>query len=338
MILIQSLVIAFIFGFILIYNVKRPRVMILHSYSTDHPEVIAFNRGYDKIKNGLKTPYVVRTYMNALHLKSKKEGRKAGQKAQAFIEEFGPHIIVAVGEEAQEYLGRYYAGDKDIHLIFSNIRYPHFYGYKKAPNVSGIEDALPLDEIKVILKKHYREEAPSVVVSLVGDGGLRHKSDLKDFKSFEWNPLQQEGLAPFSNFEAWKAWILEINEEDRPRVILLSSHAQLRKDPSNDSFIPPQEVVQWTKKHSKHPLVGLHEEDYDEGIALSLSPSAEESGARIAKYVRSLINAPERNAALTEKTREFLVSVQKGEAFKLSLPKSFEALARSNKRYREESL
>ena len=68
------------------------------------------------------------------------------------IDETQPDIILAVDDDAQNYVARYYINHPHIRVVFAGVNNdPAEYGFDRASNVSGILERLPIDALKETL-------------------------------------------------------------------------------------------------------------------------------------------------------------------------------------------
>lgn len=325
---IQTLVIGIIFGFILFYNLSRPRIMVLHSYANYVPEVAAFNKGFASIKDHRKTPYVVHSYMNISMAQTPEHARKISKKTRDFIQEFDPEIIVAVGEEAQHHVMRHYVDDPNIKVVFACIRDAQRYHYDRATNATGVLEQVPLDALKEILKKNYKrllkeDKAPSLV--FLSDQSFHAQVERAHILKQNWFPFRVDDFFQATSLEDWKQKVLSLQQGQS--VLVVFEHHLL--DKSNT-------LLQWTLKHSPVPVIAFMEKHFHQGAPICISSSAYESGEKAEHYVQALMNGAAPNDLSLSYTKQFMVGLRKDTTpQKLVLPKSFEVIARTNKRYVE---
>jgi hypothetical protein len=338
MFFVQGLVIVFIFSFILFYNLNRSRVVVLYSYSNRVPEVVAFNEGFSSVINDLKNPYIVNSYMNISLAHSPEERTKFGLKSRKFIDEFDPEIIVAVGEEAQEYAARYYVDDAKMKVVFSCIRDGGAYDYDNASNVTGVLENIPLQAILEVLKATYPEQEELPELIFFGDKSFRVTMDKDYILRQKWDPFLVQDFIQLDTFEDWKKEIMRLRAQRKQAVILLLNYDHLKIKKGCNAKAPSKDVLEWTLNHSPYPLMGLYENHFYDGVLLSFFPSARESGEQAARYVQSLMRGIPIKDLMVLKTKQFIVGIRKLRGVKepFIVPKAFEVIAQTNKRYVEE--
>lgn len=335
---LQAAVIICMAGFILFYNLTRSRVVVLHSYSSQMPEVSFFNEGFSSLESEFKNPYFVYTYMNMAFATSEEERMRLGAKIRNFLKDFNPDIIVSVGEEAQEYAARYYVGSEKPQIIFARIHSRDLYRYDHALNVTGILEEAPVQAIKDVLKRSYKsilKEDKPVALYVLGDQSFRTTIDKEYMKDQDWAPFVWKGFRQIQTFDEWRQAVLQLYQSKEHAVLLLSGYHHLRVKKGEKEMVPPKDVILWTLNHSPHPIIGLYENHFQDGVPLSVSSSAKESGEKSARYVQSLVEGKSPKELPVLKTNQFMVGIRKtdGPHPTLRLPGSFEVIAKTNNRY-----
>jgi hypothetical protein len=335
---LQAAVIICMAGFILFYNLTRSRVVVLHSYSSQVPEVLLFNEGFSTVSSAFKNPYFVHTYMNMALAASEEDRMQLGTKIRMFLKDFNPDIIVAVGEEAQEYAARHYVGYEKPRIVFAGIRGASIYGYDQGPNVTGVLEEIPVQSIKDVLAKNYKsllKENKPVSLYVLGDKSFRTSIEKEYMKDQNWEPFLWKGFKQVQTFDDWCRFVVQLYQNQECAVLLLSGYRHLRIKRGEKETVAPKDVIAWTLTHSPYPLIGIYENHFQDGVPLCLSASAKESGEKAALYVQALIEGKHPKALPLLKTSQFMVGIQKVKnthAF-LKLPTSFEVIAKTNKRY-----
>jgi ABC-type uncharacterized transport system substrate-binding protein len=338
MFFVQGLVIVFIFSFILFYNLNRSRVIVLYSYSNQVPEVVAFSEGFFNVTDDLKNPYIVNSYMNISRANSSEERTRFGLKSREFIDEFDPELIVAVGEEAQEYAARYYGGKSKIKVIFACIRDHHPYSYDTTPNVTGILEEMPLTPILEVLKETYPQNIhPDNPLELIflGDKSFRVTMEKDYILRQKWHPFIVQDFIQLDTFEEWQHTIKSLQEQKKQAVILLLNYDHLKIKKGCNGKVSSKDVLTWTLNHSPYPMIGLYENHFYDGAFLSFFPSARESGQKAATYVQNVMKGKAAKDMTVSKTKQFMVGIRhtKHNPFPFVIPKSFEVIAQTNNRY-----
>lgn len=324
------------FCFILFYNLTRFRIIILHSYSSQVPETLLFNEGFSKINNNVQNPYLVYTYMNMGLASCEHDRMRLGSKIRRFIQEFNPDILVAVGEEAQEYAARYRDKNLKMQVVFSGIRRSQPYGYEHLPRITGVLEQLPVQAIKAVLSNILQIIAPhqeSFSLVFLGDKSFRVSMEKNYILEQSWTPFKVTLFSQLETFDDWRQEITQLKKG--PGVLFLLEYNHLRAKRGHPTMVSSKEVLEWTLANSPYPVVGLYEHHFYEGVPLSISSSAKESGEKAASLVQSLIDGKNPGELSALKTDQFMVGINKIKGHDLKIPKSFEVIAHTNDRYKE---
>lgn len=308
--------------------------MVIHSYANSLSSVRAFNRGFNRALEHDRNPSVLNYYMNTLNRQSERHKVTAGHTASRVINDFKPEIIVAVGEEAQEYLTKKYIDIAGIQIVYAKIKDPQIYGYDKAKNVSGVKEKFPLDEVIKVLSDIRPGKALNV--ASIGDQTTLMRVDDHYLTNHSWAPHTLKNSIMVSNFEEWKKAIRKLNDLQDVDFIMLSSYQNLKTSFDDSRIVPPQEVIDWTAYNSEIPLVGLYETNSRDGAPIAVSTSSLAEGKTTAKIVLDLIEKRKTTAG-NNSTEHFLISLnQKYPMYKkLKVPEIYRSFAMASGLYYE---
>lgn len=133
------------------FNLSTPRVLILQSYSRNYPWSSDIDIGIRRIL-GERPDYALRWfYLDTDRHTDPHYYENIGQTARRLIDQWQPDIVIAIDDEAQEYVMKYYVDDPEIRIIFAGVNQdPKVYGYDQANNVTGILERNPLEAIKEV--------------------------------------------------------------------------------------------------------------------------------------------------------------------------------------------
>ena len=151
---------ALVAGFLLVsfvllagFHWSKPRILIIHSFDQTVRSVVKTNEGINRILASNRQPVSVRWhYLEMNRLPEEPARQLAVAAAVRSIEQFDPDIIIAVDDEAQQYVAYRYVDHPKIKLVFTAIdQVPDAYDYRGKNNVTGISEVLPLDAIRETL-------------------------------------------------------------------------------------------------------------------------------------------------------------------------------------------
>lgn len=130
-------------------NYVRPRILILHSYSLDYIWTKEVNVGLERVFQDQSWVDIRYHYMSAKKFKDRDELRRAAMAARKAVDNLRPDILIAIDDDAQNLVAKYYVDDPHIHIVFAGINGNiEPYGYDKANNVTGILERKPVAAIK----------------------------------------------------------------------------------------------------------------------------------------------------------------------------------------------
>lgn len=113
------------------FNWSKPRILILHSLDKSERSVVKTDERIRRILAVNRQPVVLRWhYLGMNRLTEEAARQRQASLAHRSIEKFDPAIIIAVDDEAQQYVAQHYAGHERIKLVFTAIdQVPEDYGY-----------------------------------------------------------------------------------------------------------------------------------------------------------------------------------------------------------------
>jgi len=132
------------------FNLGKTRILVLHSFDRNAPSVKSVDEGIRESLGKNREPMTVRWhYLGMDRLPDEDRRQDAAAQGRRAVEQFDPDAVIAVDDEAQEYVARRYAGQSRPKVVFAAIdRDPRDYGYAGAPNVTGVMETLPLAAIR----------------------------------------------------------------------------------------------------------------------------------------------------------------------------------------------
>ncbi len=188
--------------------------------------------------------------------------------------------MIAVDDEAQQYVARQYAGKSRPRVVFAAIDHePQTYGYTGAANVTGITEVLPLAAVRdALLLARKGQPARLAVLATSSPTG---KGQLKQVQAFDWAPHTVVEFHSLDDFAAWQTAIKAM--DGKADALLVLSYEGLRVNPpapgasaaSHSSADTHQaEIVRWIENNSKPLPIGLSIGYTENGGGLSIAPSA----------------------------------------------------------------
>ncbi|MCZ7647514.1 MAG: hypothetical protein M5U26_20030 [Planctomycetota bacterium] len=272
-------------SFLIAESLKRPRILVLHSYYTDYAWVKDIDVG---IKRGLANrPYNVRYhYMDTKRHPFPEFMEKAGVTARRMINEWQPDIIIAIDDNAQKYVAKHYIDDPSKVILFSGLNAElQDYGYDKAKNVSGIIERIPYDAARDI----YLQVLPADKRRIyhISDDSETSVAIHKELENFDWSPLKFVESRQISTIGEWKKAVKDA--EDVSDCLMITHYHTLKDDNDPTKIVKPQEVVEWTEKNTNLPTLGFWGFFVEEGGMMAVAVSPYEQGEIPARMAVSII-------------------------------------------------
>jgi len=326
----------FLFCFIVVLisiNVAKPRILVLQSY---HPS-FSWTAGIDQgIKNILdKHLFNVRWhYMDTKRHPSESYKQRAGETARQMIKSWKPDVIIAIDDNAQQYVARYYINQLPLQIVFAGVnKTAESYGYRQANNVTGMLERINYAATKDILLQVL--PADKRRIQHISDSSPTSQGIHQEMEAFDWSPLEFIDSVQVDNFVDWKKAIQQANQQ--ADFLLLTHYHTLKKSKKNQQLVAPKTVIDWTNKHSDLPGISFWGFYVEDGgmMAVALSPS--EQGEFAAKAAVDIIQGKLANQIPITTNHLFLIymrqSLIKEKMGALSLPLVYEAFSKATHHY-----
>lgn len=322
--------------FLIVQNVRKPRILILHSYSLDFSWVPDINIGINRKLE--KHPYKLRWhYMDTKRHPSKVFKEKAGAMVRKEIESWQPDVIIAIDDNAQEYAGKYYIDHPKIKLVFSGVNKTEAdYGYDRAKNVTGILERINYQAVKDILVQALPPDKRRIIH--ISDSSPTSEGIHKEIEAFDWSPLSFIASVQCDTYDEWKKAILDA--EDKTDFLLLTHYHTIRVDADSIKTLKPKDVMDWTTANSKLPGVSFWGFYVEDGGMMAVALSPYEQGEIAADMAIDIIEKGTSPKDIpVQKSRLFVMYMRGSEIKKkmgdLNLPLVYEAFARATDNYYE---
>ncbi len=321
------------------YKLNQPRVLILHSYATDYSWTRDIDIGLKRMLDSKFGYKLLWHYMDTKNHPDKEFKRKAGAVARRAIDGLMPRLIIAIDDDAHIYAVKEFAGNPEVSIIFAGINGSvEPYGYHKVPNVTGIYERKPLQNLRRALQQM---RGPNGVelgrrIMQLGDQSDSVQADVKEIGAFNWAPFEIANSAQVDTFDDWKQAVL--TSKATADLILISNYHNIYETAAKQKLVLPSEVMKWTEANSPIPVVGMGGFMVEEGGMFAVGTSGFEQGeisARMAIQVLDRSAIP--NTIPQALPRQFLVYMRGPLLAKhgITLPPVYEAFARASNNYYE---
>jgi ABC-type uncharacterized transport system substrate-binding protein len=318
------------FAFLVVFNINKPRILILHSYATDFPWVRDINIGINRILKG--KPFLIRwNYLDTKRNPSKEYKDRAGANAIREVKKWKPDVIIAIDDNAQQMVAKDFIDSPSTKIVFTGVNAePKKYGYDKAGNVTGVLERIPFKAVH----EAFMLLNPTGRFVHVCDNSETSGFIQKELEEFDWKPLTLVETIMCPTFSDWKKAIALANE--KADFLLITHYHTIMEE--NGKIMRPKDVLEETLKMTRVPLIGCWDFFVEDGGMLSVSVSPFEQGEEAAKMAVQILEhgRPIKDVPMFTST-QFTVSMRGGmlKKFSVQIPIIFEAFARGLNNYYE---
>ena len=347
---LSVLALALLVGGALYYHSQKPRVFILHSYEPDYVWTEGVNEGLERVIEDWSDVHVNTHYMFTKRFDSEDALRRAGVQARNAIDRWKPQIIIATDNLAHSLVVKEFVNHPDIQIVFAGINGPIApFGYDPKEsdpvplNVTGIlEDRslLPARDALLALEPLDKPIAPwdgsrPIRVRYLMDKSKSVQADRPKIEGFDWAPIEFVGSVSVRDYPAWQAEVLATKEI--ADVIIVTNYRQLHRTPEDSTFVPPEDVLEWTEKNGGVPVVGLNFFGTADGATFSVGTSPIEQGQVAAELADGLMAGADARQLGIRPNIYFLVAMSESRLARhgLKLPPIYEAFSRATDTYQE---
>lgn len=263
---------------------KKNKILVVHSYHPEYEWVSTVSRGIKRIFENEENIRLETVYMDTKRKTSQEWKQQVGERVQKVIANWQPDVLITVDDNAQEYVGKYYAGKERPYVVFCGVnRSAERYGYP-ASNVTGV---LERPNFKATID-FLQEIMPEVKkIAVISDHSPTSQGAIKYIK--EKAPEVKVKIIAYDlpvTFKEWKACINSY--QDKAQAILLYTCHTIKQAQQEDS-LASETVMSWTAEHSQIPLVSLLTFIVDNGALCGVLESGLEQGYQAAKMARELL-------------------------------------------------
>jgi hypothetical protein len=290
------------------FNLTKPRILVLHSSDRATSSTRKMDEGIRQTLDKNRQPVSVRWhYLGIDRLPDEDHRQDAAKEGLRAVQQFDPDVLIAVDDEAQQYVARFYAGRARPKIVFTAIDHdPAEYGYTNAANVTGIIETLPLAAMRdTLLVARQGRPARLAVLAQTGPTG---SGQVRQVKAFNWAPHQVVAVHSLGDFAAWQGAI-EANKEKADAVLILS-YDGLASGPGAQRPVPSGEIARWIETHAKSLPIAISAGYVEQGGGLSVSPSPREMGETATQSALSLVKARPANPAPISNSNQYRVGIR----------------------------
>lgn len=303
-------------GILVAFNHQKPKLLVLHSYSEEGRWEQEFNQGVIKAVASTTRPFALRWHYMTFtdtDIPNQEEWQASGQRARAVIDRWQPDVLLVVGEEAQQYVGRYYVGHNSIRIIYAMAEKPESFNYDKASNVSGVLEVLPLEPIIEFLSLTYSRP---MRVRALGVNDATGVAEGEQLIKFDWGQNEFLGVTLANDLQSWQQAVKDASDAD---LLLVLSFAGLAQQAGSNAMVNSRELARWTVKNSIQLTFGLRERYVSNGGAIAIAPSPDGLGQQSTRLAIQALNTKTKQMPLAELGHDFTVALRPDALTRLDL-------------------
>lgn len=268
-----------------LFNLRKPRLLVLHSFAAADPWVRGVERGIDAALAASRRPLNLETFHMDSDLWSRPQARRQAEAAALLaIQRFRPDLIVAVDDEARDLLARSAGLPAKTRILPVSVLTPAPRGRNGALAAPGLQETLPLEPVADLLRQLWPDR--SLRLAAIGVAIETGQAELAQVRRFPWGPHRLVAASLVRDEAEWRRTVRGLR--DRADVLLVLSYFGLAPDPpeggTDGSHAGPnpdrlgREIAGWTETHAGPLPIGLHVAYVADGGGLGLSPAPEVYG------------------------------------------------------------
>lgn len=269
-----------------IQSVQKPqkKILVVHSYNSKYEWVSTISRGIKRVFEPEKDITIETFFMDTQNVQSEEERISAGQKVREVISQWDPDLIITVDDNAQEYVGKFYAGKKRPLIVFCGVSRPiEAYRYP-ADNVTGIKE---ISTLKMAVDFLDQKITPVKDISIISDASPLSAS-LVAITGDEMEAMGKKVVLTemAGTFSKWRSAVSACQKNSSEAIFVVFYNGVKGNDEINPT---PKEIIEWTVANSRIPVFGLATDIVDNGALFCVSGSGLEHGREAAMIALGLM-------------------------------------------------
>ncbi|MCX7342935.1 MAG: hypothetical protein NT128_02150 [Proteobacteria bacterium] len=316
-------------------NISMPRILVLQSYGSDYSWTHNVDIGIKRILKKENAIGVRWHYMDTKNHPEEDYKKKIAVVSRNVVDQFKPTVIIAVDDDAQEYVAKYYNNDPKIKIVFAGVNGTREqYGFDKANNVTGILERVPIEGLVDTLQLLSGSKKDIKIIHIGDSSKTVGFDDVFLHKYKNWKNIKILPSILVSTFDNWKDAIKKGGEV--ADYIIISNYRKIYKAPGSKEKVNPKEIMKWSMENATVPIIGLNTFVFEDGANLAIATSPYEQGEVAGNFAVQII----KNGVLSPhtKTKQFIVGVDEASTLPggqfSKLPKTYSAYALYSRTFR----
>ena len=193
-----------------VFNLRKPRILVLHSLGAETPWVRGVDRGLRRVLETNRNPVTVEWHHLGLDDKRPGQGMmRALAAARRTIQSLDPHLVIAIDDEANAFVARDFSRAGGRRILYVSIdRDPLAYGYHGDRQISGIAERLPLVPVMELVR--WVRPDQSLRIQALGGTSETTRGGMVQVRDFNWAPHRFEEALHVRDFEELQAAVQRV--------------------------------------------------------------------------------------------------------------------------------
>lgn len=300
------------------------KVLVIHSYHAGYDWVDGIDGEIKSIIGGEGTTLKF-FYMDTKQKSNEAWKKESADLAMKEIESYSPDVIIAVDDNAQQFVVKDYIGKDGPQFVFAGV------------NAELDQYGFPAENVTGVLERTYAEQGMNLLLQILPD--LKKVAYIADDSSTATliTPRSQEvndsGRSPLeivafhrpSLFNEWKELINKYNADNSVGALIIPLYHTV-KDNENGDSIKPSDVMAWIVENSKKPVIGYWPFSTKDGALCAVVVDPKEHGKVAANMALQILGGKKAGDIPVVINKEGFVIINIKTASKLNIDVPFNLL------------
>lgn len=306
------------------HGLAASRVLVVHSYHAEFEWVRDINTVLENQLTAAGIAYRI-FYMDTKRKPDAAWKSEAARQARHMIDQYSPAVVIAVDDNAQNFVVRPYVDKSPIQFVFAGVNAdPQKYGYP-AGNVTGILERTYPDQVFKLLKMI----RPSVShVAWVSDDSatadlvlqrVRRKAESGQL------PIPMASYMQPATLKQWKAAIRKCDADPHVDALLIPLYHTVKTHAGGQSVLA-SDVMRWTVNNLRKPIVGLWPFSAHDGALCAVVVDPREHGRVAGLMARQILAGKKTGDLPMVENKNGFVIINTAAAAKLDIEIPFEVM------------
>lgn len=261
------------------------KIIVVHSYHKQYAWTSIISRGIKRTLEAYPNIELETVYLDTKRNTSEKWKNTQGKRVRKVINLWKPDVLIAVDDNAQQYVAKYYLNKAKPAIVFCGVNNnPKDYGYIEKDNVTGMVEKLFLNKtIRLFQKINPKAKNFAVMTddSITSTGALKHmRAEVAE------SNINIVAYAQPKTFSDWKTTAKELSKKT-DAIIVYTYHTV--KNDEGTAVIDSKKIIKWMRHNINTPVLGLLSFSVDDGVMGGVFEATIEHGENSAKMALDIL-------------------------------------------------